>query len=188
MLHEITVKSIARIWRTFMRSKKLKKSTIEDFMADLQSKRPQTEVALMQYIYNNESTNSSIRFTLEGVKGSIPSTIALDIFFDRITNPKYTLPPSLMQELKQDDFHLFRDAVENESALEELEKYIYVDKENENYRDVEGYIYDIVQRSKKEVILECADDGEIVRFIVDSDDFILNQDSLMGALKYEDVL
>jgi len=157
-------------------------------MADLKSKRPQTEAPLMQYIYNNESTNSSIRFTLEGVKGNIPSTIALDIFFDRITQPQYTLPPSLMGELKQDDFHLIIDAAENRDALEQLERYIYVKKENETYRDAEGYIYDIVQRSKKEVILESADDGESVRFVVDSDDFILNQDSLMGALKYEDVL
>ena len=152
-------------------------------MADMKSKRSQTEAPLMQYIYNNESTNSSIRFTLEGVKGSIPSTIALDIFFDRITQPQYTLPPSLMQELKQDDFHLFIDAAESESALEALERCIYVKKENETYRDAEGYIYEIIQRSKNEVILEYADDKEIMQFIVDSDDFILNQDSLMGALK-----
>ncbi|MBA1433566.1 MAG: hypothetical protein FAF04_08265 [Epsilonproteobacteria bacterium] len=164
----------------------MKKRTIEDFMAGLKSKRPQTEAPPMQYIYDNISTNNYIEFTLEGVKGSIPSTIALDIFFDRITNPKYTLPPSLMQELKQDDFQLFIDAAESESALEELERYIYVKKENETYRDTEGYIYDIVQRSKKEVILESADDGESVRFVVSSDDFILNQDSLIGALKYED--
>jgi len=155
-------------------------------MAELTSKRPETEAPFMQYIYNNESTNSFIRFTLDGVKGSIPSTIALDIFFDRITQPQYSLPPSLMQELKQDDFYLFVDAAENVHALEKLERCIYVKKENETYRDVEGYIYDIVQRSKKEVILECADDGESVRFVVDSDDFLLNQDSLMGALKYED--
>ncbi len=161
------------------------KNTNEEFIADMKSKRPQTEAPLMQYIYNNESTNSSIRFTLEGVKGSIPSTIALDIFFDRIINPKYTLPPSLMQELKQDDFHLIIDAAENKHALEQLERYIYVKKENETYRDIEGYIYEIIQRSKKEVILESADDGESVRFIVESDDFILSQDSLMGALKYE---
>jgi len=166
----------------------LNKRTIEEFMADMKSKRPQTEAPLMQYIYNNESTNSSIRFTLEGVKGSIPSMIALDIFFDRIINPKYTLPPSLMQELKQDDFHLFIDAAENKHALEQLERCIYVKKENETYRDTEGYIYEIIQRSKKEVILECADDGESVRFVVNSDDFLLNQDSLMGALKYEDAL
>jgi len=166
----------------------LKESTIEDFMENLKSKRPETEVPLMQYIYNNESTNSSIRFTLEGVKGSIPSTIALDIFFDRITQSQYTLPSSLMQELKEDDFYLFRDAVENSSTLEELEKYIYVEKKNEAYKDAEGYIYDIVQRSKKEVILECTDEYETVRFVVSSDDFILNQDSLMGALKYEDEL
>ena len=161
----------------------MKKRLIEDFMENLKSKRPQTDAPLMQYIYNNESTNSSIRFTLDGVKESIPSTIALDIFFDRITQSKYTLPQSLMKELKQDDFHLIIDAAESESVLEQLERYIYVKKENETYRDVEGYIYDIVQRSKKEVILESADDGENVRFVVDSDDFILNQDSLMGALK-----
>ena len=166
----------------------MNKRTIEELMGNLKSKRLQTEAPLMQYIYNNESTNSSIRFTLEGVKGSIPSTIALDIFFDRVTQPQYSLPPSLMKELKQDDFHLFIDAAESESALEELEKYIYVDKENETYRDTEGYIYEIIQRSKKEVILECADDGESVRFVVNSDDFLLNQDSLMGALKYEDAL
>ena len=154
-------------------------------MADMKSNRSQIEAPLMQYIYNNESTNSSIRFTLEGVKGSIPSTIALDIFFDRITQPQYTLPPSLMGELKQDDFHLFIDAAENAHALEKLERCIYVKKEHETYRDVEGYIYEIIQKSKKEVILECTDDEESVRFIVDSDDFILNQDSLMGALKYE---
>ncbi|MFK5937979.1 MAG: hypothetical protein QM497_06220 [Sulfurimonas sp.] len=166
----------------------MNKRTIEEFMADMKSKKSQTDAPLMQYIYNNESTNSSIRFTLEGVKGSIPSTIALDIFFDRITNPKYTLPPSLMQELKQDDFHLIIDAAENKHALEQLERYIYVKKEDETYRDTEGYIYEIIQRSKKEVILECADDGESVRFVVNSDDFLLNQDSLMGALKYEDAL
>ena len=155
-------------------------------MADMKSKKPKMQIVPMQYIYDNISTNNYIEFTLEGVKGSIPATIALDIFFDRIINPKYTLPPSLMQELKQDDFHLIIDAAESESALEQLERYIYVKKENETYRDVEGYMYDIVQRSKKEVILECADDGESVRFVVDSDDFILNQDSLMGAIKYED--
>ena len=161
-------------------------NTNKEFIKDQQSQIPQTQVALMQYIYNNESTNSSIRFTLDGVKENTSSTIALDIFFDRITNPKYTLPPSLMGELKQDDFQLFIDAAESESVLEELERYIYVKKENETYRDAEGYIYDIVQRSKKEVILESADDGESVRFVVSSDDFILNQDSLMGDIKYED--
>jgi len=147
-----------------------------------------TEAALMQYVYNNESTNSFIKFTLDDVRGSIPSTIALDIFFDRITNPKYTLPSSLMQELKQDDFHLLIDAAENTHALEELERCIYVEKENETYRDAEGYIYEIIQRSKKEVILESVDKDEVVRFVVNSDDFILNQDSLMGDLKYEDAL
>jgi len=157
-------------------------------MVDLKSQRPQTDASLMQYIYNNESTNSSIRFTLDGVKGIIPSTIALDIFFDRITNPKHTLPSSLMQELKQDDFHLIIDAAENTHALEELERCIYVKKKNEIYRDAEGYIYEIIQRSKKEVILESADDRESVMFVVNSDDFIFNQDSLMGDLKYEDAL
>ena len=160
--------------------------TNKEFIKDQQSQIPQTQVVPMRFIYDNISTNNYIEFTLEGVKGSIPSTIALDIFFDRITNPKYTLPPSLMQELKQDDFHLIIDAAESESALEELERYIYVKKENETYRDAEGYIYDIVQRSKKEVVLESADDVESVRFVVSSDDFILNQDSLMGAFKYED--
>jgi len=160
--------------------------TNKEFIKDLQSQTPQTQVTPMKYIYDNISTNNYIEFTLDGVKESTPSTIALDIFFDRITNPKYTLPPSLMGEFKQDNFHLIIDAAESESALEELERYIYVKKENETYRDLEGYIYDIVQRSKKEVILESADEGESVRFVVSSNDFILNQDSLMGALKYED--
>jgi len=166
----------------------LKKRTIEDFMVGLQSQKSQIESPLMQYIYKNECTNSTINFTLDGVRGSIPSTIALDIFFDRITKPKYTLPSSLMQELKQDDFHLIRDAAENAHVLEELERCIYVKKKNETYRDAEGYIYEIIQRSKKEVILESADENDTVRFVVSSDDFILNQDSLMGDLKYEDAL
>ena len=161
------------------------KNANEEFIRDLQSQTPQTQVSLMMYIYDNISTNSYIEFTLEGVKESVPSTIALDIFFERITNPRQTLPASLMEWLKQDDFHLLIDAAENRHALEELERYIYVKKKNETYRDAEGYIYKIIQRSKKEVILESADDGESVRFIVESDDFILNQDSLMGAIKGE---
>ena len=161
------------------------KNANEEFIRDLQSQTPQTQVPLMTYIYDNISTNSYVAFTLEGVQESVPSTIALDIFFDRITNPKQTLPASLMEWLKQDDFQLLIDAAENRHALEELERYIYVKKKHETYRDAEGYIYEIIQRSKKELILESADDGESVRFIVDSNDFILNKDSLMGAMKGE---
>ena len=161
------------------------KNANDEFIRDLQSQTPQTQVSLMMYIYDNISTNSYIEFILEGVKESVPSTIALDIFFERITNPRQTLPASLMEWLKQDDFHLLIDAAENRHALEELERCIYVKKKNETYRDAEGYIYKIIQRSKKEVILESADEGESVRFVVDSDDFILNKDSLMGAIKGE---
>ncbi len=161
------------------------KNTNDEFIADLQSQKSQMQVPLMTYIYDNISTNSYIEFTLDGIKETIPSTIALDIFFDRNTNPKQTLPPFLMGELKQDDFHLFIDAAESAHALEKLERYIYVKKENETYRDAEGYVYKIIQRSKKEVILECADADETVQFIVKSDDFRLNQDSLMGAIKGE---
>jgi len=161
------------------------KNVNEEFIRDLQSQTPQTQLPLMTYIYDNISTNSYVEFTLEGVKETIPSSIALDIFFDRITNPKQTLPLSLMEWLKQDDFHLLIDAAEYPHALEELERCIYVKKKNETYRDAEGYIYEIIQRSKKEVILESADNGESVRFIVDSNDFILNQDSLMGAIQGE---
>ncbi len=161
------------------------KNVTEEFIRDLEVHPPQTQVPLMTYIYDNISTNSYFEFTLDGVKETIPSSIALDIFFKRITNPKETLPPSLIKWLKQDDFYLVRDAAENRHALEELERYIYVKKENETYRDAEGYIYEIIKRSKKEVILECADADEIVQFIVKSDDFTLNQDSLMGAIKGE---
>jgi hypothetical protein len=143
----------------------------------------QTKVPLMRYIYENISTDNSIEFTLEGVKTNIPSTIALDIFFDRVLKSHYTLPPALMGELKQDDFHLFLDALNNSSALARLEQCIYVYKENETHRDTEGYIYKIIKRSKNEVILEYTDADETVRFVVSSDDFILNQDSLRGALK-----
>jgi len=161
------------------------KNANEEFIRDLQSQTSQTQVPLMTYIYDNISTNSYVEFTLEGVKETIPSTIALDIFFDKVTNPKQTLSPSLMKWLKQDDFHLLIDATENAHALEELERCIYVKKENETYRDAEGYVYKIIQRSKKEVILECADVDETVQFIVKNDAFRLNQDSLMGAIKGE---
>jgi len=161
------------------------KNTNEEFIRDLQSQTPQMQVPLMTYIYDNIFTNSYVEFTLESVKETVPSTIALDIFFERITNPKQTLPPSLMEWLKQDDLHLLIDAAEYSHALEELERCIYVKKKNETYRDAEGYIYEIIKRSKREVILESADDGESVRFVVDSDDFILNKDSLMGAIKGE---
>jgi len=161
------------------------KNATEEFIRDLELQTPQTQVPLMTYLYDNFSTNSYFEFTLEGVKETIPSTIALDIFFDRITNPKKTLPPSLMEWLKQDDFHLLIDAAEYPHALEELERCIYVKKENETYRDAEGYVYKIIKRSKKEVILESADADETVQFIVKSDDFRLNQDSLMGAIKGE---
>ena len=58
-----------------------------------------------------------------------------------------------------------------------------MEKENETYRDAEGYVYKIIQRSKKEVILESADEDESLQFTVKSDDFILNKDSLMGVMK-----
>ena len=161
------------------------KNTNDEFIADLQVQREYIQVPPIKYIYDNISTNSYVEFTLESVKETIPSTIALDIFFDRITNPKQTLPPSLMEWLKQDDFHLLIDAAEYPHALEELERYIYIKKENETYRDAEGYVYKIIKRSKKEVILESADADETVQFIVKSDDFRLNQDSLMGAIKGE---
>jgi len=140
------------------------KNANDAFVKYLQSDIPQAPVALMQFIYNNKITQSNIEFSVKGVKSTIHSNIALDIFFHKISQPDYKLPSAL------------------------LENYIYVQKENELYKDSEGYVYTITQRSKNEVILEYADDKEIIRFSVACDDFILNQDSLIGALKeYEEI-
>ena len=133
----------------------------------------------MKYIYDNIYTDSYVEFTLDEVNENMNSNIALDIFFERVTNPKQTLPASLMELIKERDFNLLIDAAEYASALEELERYIYVAKKDETCRDAKGMIYKIIRRSKKEVILESAD--ATVQFMVKIDDVTLNNESLMEA-------
>jgi hypothetical protein len=164
------------------------KNVNDAFVKYLQSDLPQAPVALMQFIYNNKITQSNIKFSVKGVKNTIHSNIALDIFFNKISQPDYKLPSALFESLAEDEQALFLEAPFSAAALAKLESYIYVHKENELYKDSEGYVYTIIQRSKNEVILEYADDKETIRFSVAYDDFILNQDSLIGALKeYEEI-
>ena len=159
------------------------KNANDAFVKYLQSDISQAPVALMQYIYNNKITQGNIEFSMKGVKSTMHANIALDIFFDKISQPDYKLPSALFDGLEKDEQALFLEAPLSAAALEELKSYIYVQKENELYKDSEGYVYTITRRSKNEVILEYTDDEEIMQFIVDSDDFKLNQDSLIGTLK-----
>ena len=136
----------------------------------------------MQYIYDNKVTQSYIVFEVEGVRSSMHPNIALDIFLHKITKEDYLLPQSLLNNLKKSDLNLFAQAPHSTVALEKLEESLYVQCEQEIYTDSDGYQYEITARSKGEVILEYSYAQEAITFIVASEDFLCNEDSLYGSM------
>ena len=96
------------------------KNANDAFVKYLQSDTPQAPVALMQFIYNNKITQSNIEFSVKGVKSTIHSNIALDIFFNKISQPDYKLPSALLESLAEDEQALFLEAPFSAAALENL--------------------------------------------------------------------
>ncbi len=153
--------------------------SVEEEMQFKKQERP------MQYIYDNKATHSYIVFEVEGVMSSMHPNIALDVFFHKMTKEDYLLPESLLTKLTKSDLDLFTQALHSSVALEQLEAFIYVRREQERYIDSDGYEYEIAVRSKEEVILEYGDMHEAITFIVDNEDFICNQEPLQESMKYE---
>lgn len=141
------------------------------------------EIPLMQYIYKNNNTKSYIDFEVEGVKNTMPPNLAIEVFLHKVSKEDYTLPDSLLKELKDEDLDLFLQAPFNDEILKALEEYIYVHKEQESYTDAYGFEYEIIERSKKEVVLEYADAHSCTMIVVDGEDFLLDPRSLQGIVK-----
>ena len=137
----------------------------------------------MRYIYTNEATRSYIEFEVEGIKSSMHPNIALDVFFHKLTEKEYQLPPSLLKSLKESDLDLILEAQTSSEALEELEKFIYVQSSQNRYTDEEGVVWEISSRSKREVNLEhYVGDGEYILCTLSSDDFITTQGLAYGSM------
>ncbi len=141
------------------------------------------EIAPMQYIYKNHNTKSYIDFEVEGVKNTIPPNLAIEVFLHKVSKEDYALPSSLLRELKDEDLNLFLQAPFSDEILEELEEYIYVHKEQESYTDEYGFEYEVIERSKKEVVLEYADAHSCTTIVVDGEEFLFDPRSLQGIIK-----
>ena len=111
------------------------------------------------------------------------ANIAIDVFLHKVSKKDYVLPHSLLRELKDEDLSLFLQAPFSSKILEELEEYIYVHKEEESYHDMYGFSYDIIERSKKEVILEYADANSYTTLVVKGENFASNPQSLQGIVE-----
>lgn len=156
----------------------------EEFINSLkQSAIQMEEIPLMQYIYKNNNTKSYIDFEVEGVKNNMPPNLAIEVFLHKVSKEDYTLPSSLLRELKDEDLDLFLQAPFNDKILEELEEYIYVHKEHESYTDEYGFEYDVIERSKKEVVLEYADAHSCTTIVVDGEEFLFDPRTLRGIVK-----
>jgi len=159
-------------------------NTTEEFIDSLkQSTMQMDEIPLMQYIYKNNNTKSYIDFEVEGVKNNMPPNLAIEMFLYKVSKEDYTLPSSLLRELKDEDLDLFLQAPFNDEILEELEEYIYVHKEQESYTDEYGFEYDVVERSKKEVVLEYVDAQSCTTIVVNGEEFLFDPRSLRGIVK-----
>lgn len=159
-------------------------NAIEEFANSLKKNAIQIdEIPLMQYIYKNNNTKSYIDFEVEGVKNNMPPNLAIELFLHKISKEDYTLPSSLLMELKDEDLNLFLQAPFNDEILEELEEYIYVYKEQESYIDKYGFEYEVIERSKKEVVLEYADAHSYTTIVVDGEEFLFDSRSLQGIIK-----
>lgn len=156
----------------------------EEFINSLNQNAIQIdEIPLMQYIYKNQNTKSYIDFEVEGVKNTISPNLAIEMFLHKVSKKDYVLPHSLLRELKDEDLDLFLQAPFRDEVLVELEEYIYVHKEQESYIDEYGFKYEVVERSKKEVILEYADAHSCTTIVVDGEEFLFDPRSLQGIIK-----
>ena len=157
---------------------------IEEFKNTLEQNIMQADtIQLMQYMYKNNNTKSYIDFEVEGVKNTMPPNLAIEEFLHKVSKEDYSLPPSLLSELKDEDLDIFLQAPFNKTILLELEEYIYVHKEEELYVDKYGFEYEIIERSKKEVVLEYANAQSYTTIVVDGEDFLLDPRSLQGIVK-----
>ena len=156
----------------------------EEFINSLNQNAIQIdEIPLMQYIYKNHNTKSYIDFEVEGVKNTISPNLAIEMFLHKVSKKAYVLPHSLLRELKDEDLDLFLQAPFRDEVLAELEEYIYVHKEQESYIDEYGFKYEVVERSKKEVVLEYADAHSCTTIVVDGEEFLFDPRSLQGIIK-----
>lgn len=156
----------------------------EEFLSSLAQDNIQTEkIPLMQFIYKNNTTKSYVDFEVEGVKNTMPPNLAIEVFLHKISNKDYVLPQSLLRELKDEDIDLFLQAPFNNEILEEIEEYIYVHKDQESYTDMYGFEYEVIERSKREVVLEYADAHSCTTIVVDGEDFLYVPRHLQGIVK-----
>lgn len=160
------------------------RNATEKFLNSLiQDEIPTENAPLMQFIYKNHATKSYIDFEVEGVKNTMPPNLAIEVFLHKISKEDYVLPQSLLRELKDEDIDLFLQAPFDNKILEEMEKYIYVHKDQELYTDMYGFEYEVIERSKSEVVLEYADAHSCTTIVVDGEDFLYDPRHLQGIIR-----